>query len=172
MKNNFEVVGNEIRVYIPKGEEMLVGLFDIDDLPRLQALPNSITATRGGSRSKKTYLEHRQRNGVVPRISLHRYIMDAPEGSIVDHIDRNPLNNKKSNLRFVTYAENSVNVETSSSTGEHYIYDNKRGKFRFAIYKNRKPIVYKESSNIKELVQFRNEWLKTHGSQYGLNVRW
>ncbi len=30
---------------------------------------------------------------------IHRVIMDAPDGYLVDHVDHNPLNNQKQNLR-------------------------------------------------------------------------
>lgn len=40
---------------------------------------------------------------------LHRFIVNAPKGSVVDHIDRNQLNNQKSNLRICTQVENGNN---------------------------------------------------------------
>lgn len=42
-------------------------------------------------------------------ISMHRMIMNAKKNQIVDHIDGNPLNNQKYNLRFVNYSQNSMN---------------------------------------------------------------
>lgn len=42
-------------------------------------------------------------------ILLHRFIMDAPEKMVVDHIDHNPLNNRRDNLRVCTNSENSRN---------------------------------------------------------------
>ena len=40
---------------------------------------------------------------------LHRLIMEAPVGMEVDHIDGDPLNNRRANLRLVTHAENHQN---------------------------------------------------------------
>ncbi len=42
-------------------------------------------------------------------ISLHRFILRAKKGQIIDHIDGNPLNNRRSNLRFCTQAQNIRN---------------------------------------------------------------
>jgi hypothetical protein len=44
------------------------------------------------------------------RIFMHRQIMQAPKGKIVDHIDGNPRNNYRSNLRICTPGENARNM--------------------------------------------------------------
>jgi hypothetical protein len=39
-------------------------------------------------------------------ILLHRFLMGPKKGEVVDHIDGNPLNNQRSNLRVCTQGEN------------------------------------------------------------------
>ena len=48
-------------------------------------------------------------NGKSHLIKMHRVIMNTPDNMQVDHKDRNGLNNQKSNLRFCTRGQNSVN---------------------------------------------------------------
>lgn len=45
-------------------------------------------------------------------IQMHRLIMNAQKGQLIDHKDMDGLNNQKSNLRFCTQSENCVNIES------------------------------------------------------------
>jgi hypothetical protein len=53
------------------------------------------------------------------RVYLHRFILHAPKGMEVDHIDHNGLNNVRSNLRLATHAQNTCNVRrgTKNTSG-------------------------------------------------------
>lgn len=43
---------------------------------------------------------------------LHRFIMGAQKGDIVDHMNKNGLDCQKHNMRFCTYRENNINRTT------------------------------------------------------------
>lgn len=59
---------------------------------------------------KNTYA--RRAGGVSGRwIYLHREIMAPPSGLVVDHINRNKLDNRRCNLRVCTQAENTRNAD-------------------------------------------------------------
>lgn len=49
-------------------------------------------------------------------ILMHRIVMGAKKGSIVDHINHNGLDNRKSNLRFCTQAQNQYNQKHRNSS--------------------------------------------------------
>ena len=70
----------------------------------------------------------KQEDGTVYRFAMHRLIMGAKKGEIIDHKDRNPSNNHKANLRFCTVQENSRNISLSSrnTSGFLGIYWKKR----------------------------------------------
>ena len=42
-------------------------------------------------------------------VLLHRFLMNAPTGTVVDHIDGDPLNNTRANLRVCSPSENAKN---------------------------------------------------------------
>lgn len=58
------------------------------------------------SRGKSLYAGRREKGR---SISMHREIMKPPEAMVVDHIDGNGLNNRRSNMRICTKAQNSYN---------------------------------------------------------------
>jgi len=53
-------------------------------------------------------------------LSMHRAVVNAPAGKLVDHRDHNGLNNTKQNLRFATHSQNTCNQKRT-----------KRGSSRF-----------------------------------------
>lgn len=51
------------------------------------------------------------------KLYLHRYIMNAQKGLVVDHIDRDSLNNTKENLRICYHRDNCRNTGGTRATG-------------------------------------------------------
>lgn len=48
-------------------------------------------------------------NGKARTQLMHRLIMDAPEGSRIDHVNGDKLDNRRRNLRFATRSQNAMN---------------------------------------------------------------
>lgn len=53
-------------------------------------------------------------------IHMHRVILDAPKGLLVDHINGNGLDNQKSNLRLATNSQNICNSRLRSDNTSGY----------------------------------------------------
>ncbi len=80
----------------------------------------------GGRRNQKT-------------VYMHRFIMDAPKGLQVDHINGDGLNNQKHNLRLATNAQNHQNQVKSVASKSGFkgvSIDKKRNNFYARIQHN------------------------------------
>jgi hypothetical protein len=63
------------------------------------------------------------------RMTLHRLLLDAPDGVEVDHADGDGLNNRRSNIRLATRSQNTVNTRNIGlpRSGYRGVYQNTRG---------------------------------------------
>ena len=115
----------EIIIYDKDCEEMARALIDLDDVDKVKDIKWGINNTGRVGSSK-------------PRVKLHRFIMDPPDDMVVDHINHNPLDNRKSNLRICTTQQNNMNRKTNSNNisgtaGVHWNKSNCKWRARIAV---------------------------------------
>jgi hypothetical protein len=91
------------------------------------------------------------------RIYLHRFIMNAKKGEIVDHINKNKLDNRKENLRLCTIKENVRNCKLSknNNSGFNGVSKHHTGKWRSYIMVDRKQIFLGLFEDIKDAIGAR-----------------
>jgi hypothetical protein len=76
-------------------------------------------------------------------LGMHRLIMNTPKGMVTDHINGNPLDNRKENLRICTAAENKQNraAGKNNTSGFKGVSRHKRtNSWHARIGHNKKPI--------------------------------
>lgn len=91
----------EVVLYNKQNEEVARTLIDLDDIDKVKQYKWCIVkgyAVRGSDSS-----------------GIHRLIMNCPKGMVVDHINHNPLDNRKSNLRICTQRQNVINSSKRSN---------------------------------------------------------
>jgi hypothetical protein len=78
-------------------------------------------------------------NGTVHLV--HRWIMHPiPEGMMVDHIDRDPRNNMRSNLRVVTPSVNTLNTDRYANSPLGVGVRKYRGRYTARVQRNGKEV--------------------------------
>lgn len=88
----------------------LVTLVDGDDFDRLSKWKWHVNRNGYAARTTKEA-------GRKPMVLMHRDLIGAVEGQMVDHINRDRLDNRKANLRLATYSQNLINRSFQNSTG-------------------------------------------------------
>jgi hypothetical protein len=99
-------------IHLSKGMHALVDAADFDVVSRY--FWNPIQANTG-----KFYV-CRKASEENPYGSLHRFLMQARRGEVVDHWDRNPLNNRRENLRVCTHQQNVWNRSADRRSGSGF----------------------------------------------------
>lgn len=104
----------------------LLTMVDIEDFDRLRLINWHSTASGYAYNNKLGY--------------LHRYILNAPASVLVDHINGNTIDNRRSNLRFATDGENSWNSKPKPSKsmykGVYFLKNRKSKKWLSSIYRD------------------------------------
>jgi hypothetical protein len=93
-------------------------------------------------------------------VLLHRFIIGAKQGEEVDHINRNPLDNRRSNLRICTRMENTQNRRAKG-----YFYCKRDKKYISKLNVNKKTIYLGRFDNPEEAREaYLKGKIKYHGN--------
>lgn len=85
-----------------------IAIIDAEDFERVSQF-KWLAHTK--NKGKTYYVERNVRisKNKAETVSMARFILNAQKGQVVDHIDKNPLNNRKNNLRLATPQQNQFN---------------------------------------------------------------
>lgn len=100
---------------------------------------------------------------------LSRLVMNANDPDVfVDHIDRNPLNNKKSNLRFATQSQNQHNrPRLKSKSGFKGVRKTHGGPgYQIVLQLNKRTICGGTSPSIIEAAYNYNAFARKHHGEF------
>lgn len=117
-----------MKLLIPSEKKLIPVYIDDEDYDLIKPYNWHIKYDR-----KSTYaISHIKSSGKYIKLSMHRLIMGIHGNKklFIDHVDRNGLNNKKSNLRIATIKQNSQNVGLTkrNTTGYKGVYFYSKGR--------------------------------------------
>lgn len=99
---------------------------DTEDLDKILSIGTAWKIIRkpSGKVSAVVYSAYNNTTKKGYYILLHRVILAPPAHLVVDHINSNPLDNRKENLRVVTTKQNSHNINTpvTNTSGALNVY--------------------------------------------------
>ena len=136
----------------------MVALVDDDDYEYLKLISWHATIKNRG--------HYYVQNGMVGL--MHRFIMGAPAGKVIDHIDHNPLNNQKTNLRICDIGNNAMNRCTRNKTGFKGVYINNNGSIMSLINVNRKRLYLGAFNNIDDAARAYNKAASKYYGEYAM----
>lgn len=100
--------------------------------------------------------------------TLHSYLMKPSKGYVVDHINGNKLDNRRTNLRVCTPRQNSFNsrVSKNNKLGVKGVSLTPHGRYRARIMVNRKEIRLGHFEKIEDAIIARKKAERKYFGEY------
>lgn len=123
-KNRMEICGSYAKIFL-KGDTKKFAMVDLEDLELVRGYSwhlGSFGYPKASIKSQKK----------TTSILMHSLILPAPPGFVVDHANRDPLDNRQNtgNLRIVTQQENTLNRKGFSKLSKY------KGSYRLVFGNN------------------------------------
>ena len=146
--NEYSICGNMVEVKLTNCGEIMI--CDLEDWNRLKVFC--------WSKGNTGYAEARVNGKTTP---FHHLVIDCESGIVRDHKNRNKIDNRKENLRVVTYSENNSNRHYKNKTGYRGVSKNGSG-FSARVFINGKNKYLGTYRTIEEAVKARKEVMNNH----------
>jgi hypothetical protein len=153
MENNFVITGDITTIFLKSKEgRKFQTIIETDDLPKVMEFTRTwCAAVRENPRT-------RLRITVTGGHGMSRWLLNPPPTMHVDHINRDALDNRRSNLRICTAAENYRNksVRTDNKSGTPGVSWNGK-KWAVIITVSGKVMNLGRFKNIEDAITLRKE---------------
>jgi hypothetical protein len=134
--NNYRIDGDVAYLALARagGAVVAEAIVDADDLERV--LRKARWSADWDKHARSYYVRATSKS---PRVSLHRFVLNAPAGVLVDHANTDTLDCRKSNLRQCTVGQNNQNRKgpnvgsTSGARNVSWNQETKRWRVRLKV---------------------------------------
>jgi hypothetical protein len=118
MKNEYEIRGEITAIFLYHKGKTIETLIDTKDLPKANSFNNTWHTVEARNSFVYAHIIICIENGKKKILKLHRMLTCAPKGFVVDHINHDTLDNRSSNLRICTNAQNCQNFNKARKTSK------------------------------------------------------
>lgn len=147
-KNVFVVEDDVVHVTLRDSKKEMI--CDLEDWGKLKKFTWN-ESIKGYAIAKKKI------KGKAHIIFFHRMAIGAKEGEIVDHINRNKLDNRRNNLRITSLSMNCFNRKTKNESGYAGVLKTYNDKWRAQITVNYKPIYLGTFEELDDAIEARKK---------------
>lgn len=147
----------EIILYNQQNQIKAKTLIDIDDIEKIKNIKWSYD---------HEYVSHKEQGF---KIYLHRLIMDFPNDLYIDHINGNPLDNRKENLRTCKQYQNCMNKHKTTNQYTDIIgvhWRKEKEVWEAVIFENGNRHYLGKSKNINDVIKLRKEAEQKYYGEY------
>lgn len=148
-------------IYGSKNEEILVDPEDYDKLIKFN------WNCYGGY--ARTFRRRKEEDNKLRSILIHTMILGHQKGLVIDHIDGNRLDNRKSNLRICTVQQNSCNRKIGKQSKSKFLgvtYHKRDNRFQATIRTNGQRIHLGYFKTDIEAAKAYNEAAQKHHGEF------
>lgn len=141
MKNQYEIRGDKTAIFVKRKGVTYECLISTNKLEKADSYPGTWYA-HFNKHTNMTYVygnapQCKAKETKRGQIKFHRYIIDAPNHLLVDHINNDTLDNRDCNLSLATKSQNRQNskgLDSNNKSGVRGVYWNKdNNKWRARI---------------------------------------
>ena len=150
-------------MYIINNNKYLAVLISKDDIDKVNAIKWHLMYDET---INNYYVQGHDRNVKEKNrktLRLHRFLLDVPKDKVVDHINRNTLDNRRENLRIVDGIDNAQNkgFYCNNKSGYKYIYwSNVHNTYKCEIKRYKKIVFNKSCKDLEKLVEMRDKFIQ------------
>ncbi len=155
-------------IYLTQGKVAVV-----DDIDWMYLLDRSWQAHK--SKDKKTWYVWRSDriDGIKITVQMHTVIIErmgliVPKGYVIDHKDHDGLNNRRNNLRVITYSESCINQGRRKNSNNKYRGVTKLGHlhFKIRIQCNNQEMYFEVYATEEDAAKMRDELTKLYHGEF------